>query len=284
MKIAFYTPGWKAPEQELLAALKQGCHGATVDGHRNSELQDGYDLSCVVGVKAIGLVKQLQERGAPFLYWDKGYHREWPLWWRVSINAHQPANYIDRMACFPTRAQVQGWRLKDWREPTKDGHILLAGSSLKYNNFHGLPHPTKMAEEVVRDIRKYSDRKIVYRPKPSWGGAEPVEGTEFSWSKTKNFRTIYQDLKGASVLVTHGSNACFEALQEGVPSVILGDAALRCICSTDLAEIEAPRMVERSEREQIVNNLAFCQWSIPEIKSGEAWRFLRGQLLDMGAA
>lgn len=282
MRIAFYTPGWKAPEQGLLAALQAGCTGDTVDGLRNSEIAPGYDLACVVGVKAKGIVEKLQAAGTPFLYWDKGYHRDWPHWWRVSICAHQPADYIQDMRCAGDRAAAQSWRIGEWRKPTAKGHILLAGSSLKYNNFHNLPHPTQYWTQVLADLRCYTDRPVVYRPKPSWSAAEAIPGASFSWTKDKNFRTIHDDLVGAHALITHGSNACFEALQDGVPAVVLGDAALRCIFSLNLDEIEQPREVPMAERRQIVDNLAYCQWSIPEITSGEAWRFLRKQLADMG--
>jgi hypothetical protein len=135
-----------------------------------------------------------------------------------------------------------------------------------------------MAADLVGQIRRFTDRPIVYRPKPSWGGAEPIPGTKFSWSRAKNFITIYDDLKGAHCLVTHGSNACFEALQAGVPSIVTGDAALRPIFSTDIAEIENPRRASMPERRQIVDNLAYCQWSLGEIAQGDAWKFLRRQL------
>ena len=156
-----------------------------------------------------------------------------------------------------------------WR---KSGlQIVFAGSSAKYHAFYDLPDPTAYAREVVARITKLSDRPIIYRPKPSWREAVPVPGSRFSHGK----EGILSALANAHCLITHGSNACFEAALMGIPTIVLGAAVARPISSTSLDDIEFPF---RGKRIQWLNNLAYHQWTEGEMRSGEAWQTVREQL------
>jgi hypothetical protein len=114
----------------------------------------------------------------------------------------------------------------------------------------------------VLDIRARTDRPIIYRPKPSFKDAQPIEGTEFSTGD----ETINDALWGAHALVTHGSNACFEAALLGVPSIVLGDAVAAPISSRSLDDDREPL---RGKREQWFANLAYHQFT--ERSSRTAW-------------
>jgi len=79
-------------------------------------------------------------------------------------------------------------------------------------------------------------------------------------------------------LVTHGSNACFDAVCLGIPCIILGDAVAKNMSSTTLDEIESPRLASEAERHQWLSDLAYWQWTEAEHASGEAWDFLGKRL------
>lgn len=231
------------------------------------------DFACMVGVKSVKLFRRYLERGIGVLYFDKGYlrgeHRESPGYWRVSINSHHPTDYLVKASHEPNRGLAMGLKFDPWRSGRK---ILIAGSSLKYHDFYRLPDPTSYAKRVVREIRRYSGRPIVYRPKPSWHDAVKIGGTAYS----EHTETIHQALEGAHVLVTHGSNACFEAVTLGVPVISLGNCVATPISSTSLKEIESPRLASDDERRQWLSNLAYCQYTLQEMRNGFAWAVIKG--------
>jgi hypothetical protein len=271
MNIAIYASGEKARENMLVDAIRAG--GVRVDVLRDVDPHAGVDLHCVIGLKCLEQRRALDAVGIPYLYFDKGYNRDWPSWWRVSYCSQQPTAYLMDLNAPPDRAEAQGWmsRLAPWRVAGK--HVLYAGSSAKYSAWMDLPDPTVMAEQTVRAIQSITGRRVTYRPKPSWRGAVPVDGA--SWSRRgEGGPDIHRDLRGAHVLVTHGSSCCFDALMAGVPSIVLGGGVLAPISSRSLDEVERPCAAHQDERLQLLANLAYCQWSLQEFRRGEPWQYI----------
>lgn len=271
------------PRERILAdAWSKGvqAHGDTIELKAlTPEIQIAdADVACMVGVKSRELFRGHFDKGQHVVMIDKGYTRHAApgpvkLWeyWRVSVDAHHPTLAVARWTRPMDRADKLGMVLSAWRK-TGD-HILFAGSSEKYHAFYRMRDPGRYLEKVVKITRAFSKRPIVYRPKPSWSEAVPVPGTIFSRDGS-----IEQALAGAWAMVTHGSNACFEAVLLGIPCVVLGDAVAKPISSTELSEIESPRLASYAERHQWLANLAYCQWTMPEMASGEAWATIRPQI------
>lgn len=206
-------------------------------------------------------------KGGPVKAWE---------YWRVAVDGHHPTRTLmatprasDRMRAQMQRAELS---LEPWRKAGE--HIVIAGSSAKYHAFYGLPEPTEYAEELVRQLQRITGRPIVYRPKPSWRGAVPIGGARYS----PRDEGIEDVLSGAHVLVTHGSNACFEAVISGVPCIVLGDAVAKPISSQNLREIEMPYLATDEERDQWLANLGWCQWTLREFADGDAWAAIRPQI------
>jgi hypothetical protein len=237
------------------------------------------EVACMVGVKSRELYRAYTDQGTHVVYLDKGYTRHarpgpvkvWE-YWRVSLDAHHPTAKLGHPDMPHDRTDDLGLVVQPWR---KNGiGIVIAGSSQKYHDFYGLRHPTQWAQKLVKQIQSIApERPIIYRPKPSWKEAVPIEGTQFSRSGD-----IYDVLVGAWCLVTHGSNAVFEAVLEGVPCIVLGDAVAKPISSTTLEDIPEPRLATYTERHQWVANLSYWQWTMPEFAEGKAWAFLRPQI------
>lgn len=268
MKIVFYASD-KPRELALAKAFAAGAkkHKHRVEVRTLGDISLDADLSCMVGVKSIGLWNHLNQHGKQTLMFDKGYsrHRKGGCWeyWRVSLGAHHPTETTLTGLTYPSdRFDGAGWKLERWG--SGGDHILLAGSSEKYHNFYGLCDPNAYAENVVATLRQYTDRQVIYRPKPSWRGALPIDGASFSPCK----QSLAEVLRNCYAVVTHGSNACFEAALNGIPSIILGNAVMRPISSTKLKHIER---VRRGNRAPIFNALAYHQWTLTEFTSGIAF-------------
>jgi hypothetical protein len=157
----------------------------------------------------------------------------------------------------PERWKALGREVKPW---TKGRHILVCES----RNF-GLPYmrqPQGWTEEVVRRLRRVTDRPIQIRQHPgNWKPrAEEVEAS------------LMRDLEGAHCCVIWNASAGVRALLAGIP-VIYG--APHWICaeagSQDLDAIETPPLPERMPA---FYRLASSQYTLNEIRSGEAFRLL----------
>ena len=284
MKVRFWHSD-KPRERLLSEAFLEGVklHGDQTDVRALGEaITIDCDVAVMVGVKSKDLFQAHARAGIQLIYMDKGYARHsrtdairgWE-YWRVAVNGHHPTGKY-RANIPGDRLKEIGWKFKPWRKEGKQ--IVIAGSSQKYHNFYDLKSPTDWATKLVKQLNDLSPRRqIVYRPKPSWKDAEPIVNTTYS---KDNGEGIDEVLKGAHALVTHGSNACFEAMLAGVPSIILGDAVAKPISSTAIEDIEKPRLASDEEREALLRWLAYQQWTMAEMVSGLAWKNIRKQIFD----
>ena len=152
---------------------------------------------------------------------------------------------------------------------------MYLGSSAKYHAIAGLGDPNDTAALIVSELRKLTDRPIYYRPKPSYDGARPVEGAYFDQPQHV---PIDKMLKNAWCAVTHGSNACFEAVLNGIPCIVLHDAVARPISSRKLKDVNSPYLASDEEVQQWLNNLAWCMFTEEEMLRGLAWEVLEPRL------
>ena len=231
------------------------------------------DAALIFGIKSDKYWHEMKAAGVRVVYGDKGYSRIDSGWryLRFCWDDTQPLDYLERARHAPDRWLSLKTPLAPFRGRGK--HVIFAGSSAKFHVWHGIEHPTAYAEKVTRRITELVDRPVVYRVKPSWTDKEPVRvpGVGYSPGKTP----IERELRGAHCLVTFGSNAGVDALIAGVPAIALGPAVFRSVAGTDLEEVAKPRIPTDEERLQFFANLAHCQWTEEEIKSGDAWRALR---------
>ena len=268
----------KTWEVEWSNALASGIdtHGDTAaiyfDGRPDA---DSVDAVAFVGVKGKEGFDHYRAKGVTTLLFDKGYNREkqggMPKYWRVAINAHSCTDLIDHAAPHD-RIHTLGVELHPWRD--SGDHILYAGSSAKYHAFQGLPSPERYAFEVFDELSRHTDRAIHYRPKPSYRDAEPVSNALFD-----RRGAMHDAMKGVHAVVTHGSNACFEAVCAGIPCIVLGPGVARPISSTSLDEIERLRMASEADRVNWLAGLSYWQWTLGEMASGEAWQYVRHRIV-----
>lgn len=271
MHIEFFVSASKRFEQLLGSHFQAGLrrHGDTMGIPLGRDRPDA-DVVCLIGIKDANLLNHYRKKGTPVLYWDKGYHRQRGHW-RVAINSNHPTEYIMDMNCRDGRRKKFGWNPLPWR--AKGRHIVIAGGSGKFHSMNGMVDPTQDVAQTVALIRKFSDRPIIYRPKPSWEKAVPVEGATFSREGS-----IHDVLRKCHALVTRGSNASFEALMAGVPTIVTGTAVTKRIGSTALSEIEHPHCCDDEVKSRFLRNLAYHEWEPEELSNGDGWEWMKQNL------
>ncbi len=208
--------------------------------------------------------KLLRERGKEVIIMERGYLGDrfayTSLGWN-GLNGH---------AFFPhypddggRRFADHGGEIKPWKE---DGdYALILGqvpgdASLRGQNL--LPWYTRMAEE----IRALYQIPVYFRQHPDLtrkGVVQRVPGT------VKSRGTLQEALSGALFSVCYNSNAAVDSVLAGTPCIVGDDGSMAySMCAKSLAQIMRP------DRAAWAHGLAWRQWSIEEMESGEALRGL----------
>jgi hypothetical protein len=153
------------------------------------------------------------------------------------------------------RVNKFNYDLKDWR---KDGKfIVLCAPSVPMIEFLGIQ---SWVENTVAEIRKHSDRKIIITQKPN-----APDGFYPTYKEVFVNLPISEALKNAWVLVTDHSNTMTTALMSGVPVV----------CTNKNRKIGSLGKIENPTYERgWLKNLAYNQWTLRQIRSGQAWEEL----------
>lgn len=298
MKVVFYASD-KPREHMLASALEQGVRGVGDDFEMRrtaeyGETSDGDDLkypgpspdtdvACFFGVKGRSrfILKDHRQMGRATLFFDKGYTRDkgeggHTEYSRISVNGPDPLYYMMKRNRSADRWKRLEIELKNRNNGIgSGGHILYCGSSSKYHEFHGLSDPTTYAEKLIRQLRKLSPRQIIYRPKPSATHLQAVPGASFSRGTTD----ILEALRGCWCLVTHGSAASMDAVINGVPTMVFGSGIARPIAETEIESVEEPRWANLEDRLRWGFGMSYCQWTMKELRTGEAWQELKKEIL-----
>jgi Methyltransferase domain len=282
-RFAFYTTEKARTKYwgEILA-LGAKVHGDVVDLMPKSDmLPPDYDGGGSLGL-SMSTRRALDahlEAGRHYLLFDKGYFGR-GMYWRVSVDAWQPLAYFQRFKRAPDRFKELGIRTESFQKASDEGPIVFAGACQNYSNFFKLGNVNEYNANVLNLLRQNTKRPIVYRPNPSWfknhhDEFQPVH--ELFAGVTLSVGGSFKDvLKDCHLMVTHGTSAAVFALQNGVSSMVLGEGIAKPLSlGPTWDSIEVPYWPSDKERQQFFNDLAYCQWTIDELKSGEAWQELR---------
>jgi hypothetical protein len=229
----------------ICQAFAQGCGGKVVPVGR---LLEGPAM--VYGIlRGCGdILHQCEWIGRPWYHMDNGYFRRghYEGYYRVTKGGLQYAR-IDKTAT-PHRFEALKVPVKPWNRG--GNHIVITPLSGGMAS-HWLPpglDERRWLELVVEELARHTDRPIVV--------------------KDKGTGSIEEALTGAWCLVTHSSVSVIDALCRGVPVIHLGESCAAPVARSRLADVESPVY---PEREPWLWTLADRQWTLDEIRRGEAW-------------
>jgi len=206
-------------------------------------------------------IKQWQQDGRNWIYWDRGYlRRVFATWLPKGSDMGIPGGYYrwhlnsfqmnevrdvpsDRFSALKLDGVVKPWR----RNGSK---IVVAHTLPDYWNLRGLPEDWSYG--VASELAKYTERQIVVRDKES---KVPLD----------------VELQDAWALVTHGSIAAVEAVIMGCPVFVDIESAAAVMGKTDISEIENPVY---PDREKWLHSLAYCQFNEQELVDGTLWKLM----------
>lgn len=206
----------------------------------------------------------------PAVYIDLGYWKREGLtgYHKIAVGARHPTAYFQRRKHDYSRVKALGVTLSPW--PKHGRHILLAGMGSKASVIAEHVAFESFERWAVETIRSHSNRQIIYRPKPSCKNSRPLNGTIYS-PKEQDLSRVLQD---CHAVVTHHSNVAVDALIAGVP-VFCWHGVAAPLGLQDLTQIETPRYPD--DRAQWLNDVAWTQFSVPEMAAGVPWRHLKDE-------
>lgn len=148
-----------------------------------------------------------------------------------------------------------GIRIQPWRRQGR--HVLVVAQSSTHMRCVAGQNASWW-RDAVATLRCHTDREIVVR---GWRSDK--------WALAA---TLGQSLRDAWALVTWSSAAANEALLAGVPVFAAGPCAASPMAERDLTRIETP--VYPEDRATWAAALAGRQWTLDEMRGGQAWHAL----------
>lgn len=279
VKVAVYFAPGNARSKLVSQAIARGLHAV---GHpfemRNSRQYNGRPDCDVVlfyglaeGLRRIFDDYRASRRKALYVdlgYWGRRKRTRWDGYHKVVLNDRHPTRYFHEARHDASRFNTLGIQIAPWQ---MDGrHIIVAGMSAKAAAAEGLQAEAWERAAIGR-LRKLTRRPIIYRPKPNWPGARPIDGSTMDCETPLEIA-----LRNCHAVVARHSNVTVDALMAGVP-VFCEHGVASIFSSGKLDNIETPKRAKG--REQWAWNLAWTQWTMDEMSDGSMWRYLVDEVI-----
>lgn len=108
---------------------------------------------------------------------------------------------------------------------------------------------------------------------------EPFTHHNLKFKVIRNRELKYQDI---GVTISFSSNAIVDAIINGIPSIAMSIISPAYnVCSHLLEDINNPQLFDR---EQWLSKLAYTQWQVTEMETGECWNHLRPHAMKSPSA
>lgn len=151
-----------------------------------------------------------------------------------------------------------------------NGNILVAGQHRKSGQWGNESFADNYFNITVKEIRKFTDKKIIIRPHPRSKMIEDisqykniiVETPQKIQNTYDNYNLCFQNLYA---VINWSSNPGVLAAIEGIPTFVGPSSLAYDVSNPDLSAICQPKIFDRT---QWINDMAYTEWSIDEISSG----------------
>jgi len=217
----------------------------------------------------LAIYQHYRQLGKPVIMIDVGLIQRNHTW-RISLDGDA---YLAGTGHSAARAQEFGIMCRPWTQRGRD--IVLALQRSDSNQWNSMPDPKIWLKHTVAEIQAHTHRPIVIRSHPRAPLTWHPENTVLV--APKHLPGTYDDfdfphcLHNAWAVVNWNSTPGILSVIHGVPAFVGPSSLARPVANTDLALIETPG---RPDREQWVNDLAWTEWTVEEIRRGEPQKFL----------
>lgn len=186
--------------------------------------------------------------------------------WKVGINGTGNGCYSKNLLDY-NRPRELKINLLPWQN--HGDHILIAAQGTNSQQWAGKPPAEKWLEDIVKDIRKYSERPIKIRPHPRQSITIPPGcsvSRPIKIANTYDNYNFYDDLNNAWAVVNYNSSPGSQSIIAGVPAFVDSSSLAAPVANLDLSQIENPLKPDRS---QWIVELCHTEWTLDEIATGK---------------
>tara|TARA_Y100000287_G_scaffold169633_1_gene154705 strand:- start:10619 stop:11464 length:846 start_codon:yes stop_codon:yes gene_type:complete len=188
--------------------------------------------------------------------------------WKVGIDGINKEAYFGPDGNDDTRAKELGLTLKPWQE-NNNGDILICAQHNKSHQLRSVLQ-TNLILDTLEHIRNQTDRRIIVRPHPRC----PLTGMEHEFPNVVIQRPVhvkgtYDDfdlnLSNVFMLYSYSSNPGLQAVMEGIPVAVSESSLAYPVANEWFCNLND---IKRPDRTQWLNDLAYTEWTLDEIRAG----------------
>lgn len=210
----------------------------------------------------------------PLLVYEKGFLKR-EIYYSIGWNSIVGFGYYNNTNMPSDRFEKLNITLSP-HQPKTTGNILICGQIPWDSQVQHLPNYRKWVQQIVQQIRKHTNRPIVYRPHPKQNpkNSKAVLTLPNTIKSTK--ATLEEDFQEAFVVISYNSNSLVESLISGIPFFCFDrGSVVYDLANHDLTQIETPNFPDDKSRYQKLCDIAYSQWNTTEIESGEFWQHIK---------
>ena len=190
--------------------------------------------------------------------------------WKVGLNGINRDAYFGDSNNDDSRKRLLGLEVKPWRTSSK--YILLCGQHDKSLQWQDMPRMSNWFLNTYDEIRKHTDRPIIFRPHPRCRLEHIERGLKHVYrQEPKHVNGTYDSFdmgfNDIHCTISYSSNPGIHSIIEGVPAFV-STHSLAYDVGNDidfLHDIEKPLMPDRT---QWLNDYAYTEWTVEEISQG----------------
>lgn len=268
MKIAVFTRGSRTHSYIWEVAFLEGLrkHRVICDLYSDNDQPQGIQCGVTWGIKRPKVSSHLQQIFADQLILERGYIGDRHRWTSCGFNGLNGRADFLYSHTNARRADLFRDALKPYKE-NRGEYILIMGqvptdASVFFIGFH------QWLSNTIQQLSSITDRPIFYRPHPL--DKNPI---------IPNAKVLSGDLEsaihGAHCVVTLNSNSGVDSILAGIPTISMDMGSMvYSITDHDLHSVVAPKTYDRTDW---INNMAYTQWTLDEIRKGDTWDHLRNK-------
>ena len=200
--------------------------------------------------------------------------------WKVGLNGINRDGYFGDGDNDNSRSNDLGLLLKPWR--THGEYILICGQHDKSLQWQNMPPMSNWFLETYDEIRKHTERPILFRPHPRCQLPHIERGLKNVHRQqprkiSGSYDDYDMDFNDIWATISYSSNPGIHSILNGVPAFV-GTSSLAYAAANDidfLHDIEQPFM---PDRQQWLNDYAHTEYTLEEIAQGIPLNYLTNMM------
>ena len=190
--------------------------------------------------------------------------------WKVGLNGINRDAYFGDSNNDDSRKRLLGLEVKPWRTSSK--YILLCGQHDKSLQWQGMPSMSNWFLNTYDEIRKHTDRPIIFRPHPRCRLEHIERGLKHVYRQEPRhvngtYDSFDMGFNDIHCTISYSSNPGIHSIIEGVPAFVSTHSLAYDVANDIdfLHDIENPLM---PDRQQWLNDYAHTEYTVDEISQG----------------